>query len=110
MKELTSIYCDTDKNHVEEVDRIHVHYIEEITQIKPEEMLFDDCFALKNATLENIYDALYIVMNHRIRLPLDKDRLIKMYLTETSSGLRAPQWPKIKTLSHNVLVSPNNFI
>jgi hypothetical protein len=82
MKQLTSIYCDADKNHVEEIDRIHVHYIEELNKVKPEEMLFDDCFALKNATLENLYDALEIVMNHNVQLPLDKDHLIKMYLTE----------------------------
>jgi hypothetical protein len=32
--------------------------------------------------LENLYDALDIVMNHNIQLPLRKDHLTKMYLTE----------------------------
>jgi hypothetical protein len=80
MKQLTSIYCDLDKRHLEEIDRIHVHYAEEFIKLNPD--LFDDCFALKNATLENLYDALEIVMNHPIQLPLDKNHLIKMYLTE----------------------------
>ena len=80
MNQLTSMYCDLDQRHVEDLDRIHVHYAEEIGKIKPE--LFDDCFALKNATLENLYDALDIVMNHNIQLPLKKDHLTKMYLTE----------------------------
>jgi hypothetical protein len=82
MNELTAVYCDLDQKHVEEMDRIHVHYAQEINKIKPDELLFDDCFSLKNATLENLYDALEIVMNHKIQLPLEKDHLIKMYLTE----------------------------
>lgn len=82
MNEMIAMCCELDTQHAKEIHQIHVHYANEFGKIKPEELLFDDCFALKNATLENLYDALDIVMNHSIQLPLDKDHLIQMYLTE----------------------------
>ena len=94
LNQITSLYCDLDKQHVDELNKVHAHYAEEMSknetvQLEPvqletsEGVLFDDCFSLKKVTVENLYDVLDILLNRKdLKLPLDKDHLIKMYLTE----------------------------
>lgn len=101
LNQMTSLYCDLDKQHVDELNMVHAYYAEEMSKNETvqlektfqlektvqidtfEGVLFDDCFSLKKVTLENLYDALDILLNRKdLKLPLDKDHLIKMYLTE----------------------------
>jgi hypothetical protein len=92
--EIISVHCDLDKQHIDTEENMkhepldEAKSVEHDTQVEQtpvqnfEGVLFDDCFSLKFVTVENLYDALDILLNRKVNLPMDKDHLIKMYLTE----------------------------
>jgi hypothetical protein len=84
MERITSLYCKLEEMSNIQVEPVQVEPVQVEQPIENfEGVLFDDCFSLKKVTVENLYDALDILLNRKdLNLPLDKDHLIKMYLTE----------------------------